>query len=202
MVHMSPSLTLVALDMSTLVQLQSVQWTLQTQPPTPALPVLLQLPLRMILLCPAWRAVTQWISQWRVRIIRFCRYSFDACVLLLPDLMPPTVNETDLISTAGQPLSVECMFQMTDNLIRPPTVQWVNSSGSVQSDTTTLSFFSLLTSHGGEYTCTVTINIPELNILLTGEGTTTITVQSKRFNYHNYSLVHTLFCSSTSIYCH
>ena len=101
--------------------------------------------------------------------------------------MPPTVDEDDLSSTAGQSLSVECMFQMTDNLIRPPTVhvQWVNSSGSVQSDTSSLSFSPLLTSHGGEYTCTVTINIPELNILRTGEGTTTITVQSKRCNYHN-----------------
>ena len=99
---------------------------------------------------------------------------------LLPELMPPTVNEGDISPTAGQSLSVECLFQMTDNLIRPPTVQWVNSSGSVQSDTSTLSFSPLLTSHGGEYTCTVIINIPELNILLTGEGTTTITVHSKR----------------------
>ena len=94
--------------------------------------------------------------------------------------MPPTVDEDDLSLTAGQSLSVKCMFQMTDNLIKPPSVQWVNSSGSVQSDTNTLSFSPLLTSHGGEYTCTVTINITELNILLTSEGTTRITVQSKR----------------------
>ena len=99
--------------------------------------------------------------------------------------MPLTVDEDALSYIAGQSLSVECMFQMTDNLIRPPTVQWVNSSGSVQSDTSTLSLSPLLTSHGGEYTCTVTINIPELNILLTSEGTTTITVQSKIFYYHN-----------------
>ena len=96
--------------------------------------------------------------------------------------MPPTVDEADLSSTAGQSLSVQCRFQMTDNLIRPPSVQWVNSAGSVLSDTSTLSFSPLLTSHGGEYTCTVTINIPELNILLTGESNTTVTVQSKHLN--------------------
>ena len=94
--------------------------------------------------------------------------------------MPPTVGEDDLSPTAGQSLSVECMFLMINNLIKPPTVQWVNPSGSVQSDTNTLSFSPVLTSHGGEYTCTVTINIPELNILLTGEGNTTVTVESKR----------------------
>ena len=96
--------------------------------------------------------------------------------------MPPTLCEADINSTAGQSLSVQCRFHITDNLIRPPRVQWVNSSGSVQSDTSTLSFSPLLTSHGGEYTCTVTITIPELNILLTGEGNTNITVQSKRLN--------------------
>ena len=108
-------------------------------------------------------------------------------VTLFPiELMSPRVTvDNDLSSTAGQSLSVKCMFQMTDNLIRPLTVQWVNSSGSVQSDTSTLSFSPVLTSHGGEYTCTVTINIHELNILLTGEGTTRITVESKTFNYHN-----------------
>ena len=111
--------------------------------------------------------------------------------------MPPTVDEADIISTAGQSLSVQCRFQMTDNLIRPPSVQWVNSAGSVLSDTSTLSFFPLLTSHGGKYTCTVTITIRELNILLTGEGNTTVTVQSKRLNglvmYMLNAIIITLF---------
>ena len=96
--------------------------------------------------------------------------------------MPPTVEEEDVRFTAGQLLSIVCRFQMADNLIRPPTVQWLNSAGSVQSDTSTFSFSPLLTSDGGEYTCNVTINIPELNILLSDDDTIRLTVQSKMLN--------------------
>ena len=97
--------------------------------------------------------------------------------------MPPNVNEDDISSTAGQTFSVECMFQMADNLITPPTVQWLNSAGSVESDNSTLSFSTLRTSHGGEYTCNVTINIPQLNILLTDDGTIRLIVESKMLDY-------------------
>ena len=98
--------------------------------------------------------------------------------------MSPDVTETDINSTAGQLLSVECMFQMVNNLIRPPTVQWLNSAGSVLSDNNTLSFSPLLTSHGGVYACNVIINITELNILLTSKGITTVRVQSKMLDLH------------------
>ena len=102
--------------------------------------------------------------------------------------MSPTVDEADLSSTAGQPFSVECSFQVPANLTRPPTVQWLNSAGSVVSETDPLIFSPLLTSHGGVYTCNVTISIPELNITLTEYGNTTILVQSKRqmvcYNVH------------------
>ena len=105
--------------------------------------------------------------------------------------MLPHVNEDTVVSTAGQPLTVECMFQIIDNLIKPPIVLWINSAGSVLSDTSTLSFSPLLTSHGGEYTCNVTINIPELNILLSGEGNSRITVQSNTF-----TTLHVFCCCS------
>ena len=114
--------------------------------------------------------------------------------------MNPTVTVVDDISSrAGQPLSIECSFQTLNNLIRPPIVQWMNSAGSVQSDTSTLSFSPLLTSHGGEYTCTVTINIPELNILLSGEGNTRITVQSKAFTIDTCLLICLFTFSAVSI---
>ena len=95
--------------------------------------------------------------------------------------MTPTVNETNLTSPAGQPLSVECSFlPVRAGLIRPPIVQWLDSGGSVQSDNGTLTFSSLLTSHGGVYTCRVTISIPEISLQLTDDGNTTLSVESKR----------------------
>ena len=97
--------------------------------------------------------------------------------------MPPTVEVEDIRDVAGQPFSTVCRFQMADNLIRPPIVQWLNSAGSVESDNNTLSFSTLRTSHGGEYTCNVTINISELNILLTDHGTIRLIVESKMLDY-------------------
>ena len=114
------------------------------------------------------------------------------------ELMSPVLNERFLSSIAGQPLSVECRFQVLANLIRPPSVQWMNSSGSVLSNTDTVIFSPLLTSHGGEYTCIVSINITELGILLTNEGNTRIIVQSKHETC--FSLLSNMFVFSSSSY--
>ena len=96
--------------------------------------------------------------------------------------MDPTVEENALSSTAGQPFTLVCSFMMPDNLIRPPIVQWLNSTGDVLSDSSSLYFPVLRTSHGGQYTCTVSISIPELDIELTEDGKTTITVLSKKLS--------------------
>ena len=96
--------------------------------------------------------------------------------------MDPTVEENALNSTAGQPFTLVCSFMMPDNLIRPPIVQWLDSTGEVLSDNSSLYFPLLRTSHGGEYTCTVNISIPELDIELTEENNTNITVLSKKLS--------------------
>ena len=97
--------------------------------------------------------------------------------------MAPVVEEMDYTSMAGQPFSVECNFTMIPNLVTAPSVQWLNSAGSVVSENALLSLYPLLTSHGGEYTCIVTISIPQLSILLTAFGSTTVTVESE-FSAH------------------
>ena len=68
---------------------------------------------------------------------------------------------------------------MIDNLIIDPTIHWVNSMDSIVSSTSSLSLTPLMTSDGGQYTCIVNINIIELDISLTGNGTTNIIVQSE-----------------------
>ena len=71
------------------------------------------------------------------------------------------------------------------------TVQWsgggVGSAGVIESATTvsgatstrTLTFSPLLTSHGAQYTCQATINIPSINVTKTGSDSTDVMVQSK-----------------------
>ena len=65
-------------------------------------------------------------------------------------------------------------------LTTPPTVLWSEPRGSVQSDTGRLTFSPLLTSHGGVYTCRVTISIPEISLQLTDDCNITLSVESKR----------------------
>ena len=71
------------------------------------------------------------------------------------------------------------------------TVQWsgggVGSAGVTESATTvsgvtstrTLTFSPLLTSHGAQYTCQATINIPSINVTKSGSDSTDVMVQSK-----------------------
>ena len=88
----------------------------------------------------------------------------------------PSVVGGSITSLAGQPLSIDCNFTAPLNLVTPTTVEWLDSSGSVVSDSRTLSFSELRTSDGGPYICRVTIFIPHP---LTGNDTTNITVQSE-----------------------
>ena len=81
--------------------------------------------------------------------------------------------------TAGGTFSKDCSFSSPADLVRSPTVHWLDPTLSRVSNNGTLSFPHLLTSHGGEYVCVVNISIPQLNISLTGSGTTTLIVQSK-----------------------
>ena len=68
---------------------------------------------------------------------------------------------------------------MISNLITDPTIHWVNSMGSIVSSTSSLSLTPLMTSDGGQYTCIVNINITELDISLSGNGITNVTVKSE-----------------------
>ena len=94
--------------------------------------------------------------------------------------------------TAGQTFSKDCNFSSPADLVRSPTVHWLDSTLSKVSDNGTLSFPHLLTSHGGEYVCVVNISIPQLSISLTGRGTTTLIVQSKLKNLLQFCVFCTL----------
>ena len=94
------------------------------------------------------------------------------------------------VGTVGDELQLTCTATTVDNLVESAlvTVQW--SGGSVGSDgvtmdnttnsgTSTLTFNPLLTSHGAHYTCQAMINIPSINVMVTGSDNIDIMVQSK-----------------------
>lgn len=99
-------------------------------------------------------------------------------VHLHTELMMPKVFGDDVISLAGHSLSIECNFVIIQNLVTDPTVHWHDSTDSIVSNSSLLTLSPLLTSHGEEYICRVTISIPQLNISLTSEGVVCIKVQS------------------------
>ena len=101
-----------------------------------------------------------------------------------PDVSQDTVN-----SIAGSNFSIDCNFSVTPNLVGNLNVQWLNSSDSLVSENSRLLFPHLLTSHGGDYICKVTVSIPLLNITLVGSEITTVIVQSMS------SLSHLIFNS-------
>ena len=74
---------------------------------------------------------------------------------------PPTVQ-------AGDSLTLTCSVGVVSDLASPPTVQWTYSGQTLTSVgsglTRTLTFDPVRTSDADQYTCTATINIPEVNI--------------------------------------
>ena len=103
--------------------------------------------------------------------------------------MPEVSITDDSIGIAGEELQLTCNVTTVDHLVASSmiTVQW--SGGSVGIDgvnivnedisNRTLTFSPLLTSHGAEYICQATINIPSINVTKTGSESTAVFVQSK-----------------------
>ena len=102
-------------------------------------------------------------------------------------------------TTAGEMFTLSCTATAVENLIVVPILQWEYSNGSVvdggptfalsamitSGNTTTrnLTFNPLQTSHGGEYTCRVIINIPSISISgLSSSQSSEVVVQSKLFS--------------------
>ena len=90
------------------------------------------------------------------------------------------VEDAAITGMAGEPLTLLCNYSFLPNLVRAPDVQWLHSNGTVLSNTDTLIFEPLRTSHGGEYACIVDISIPQLSTVGVFDiGNTTLSVQSE-----------------------
>ena len=98
--------------------------------------------------------------------------------LHIAELEAPQVDSDTIISTAGEDLALMRNFRSSPDLFRAPIVQWFNSDGLIESAIAT-TFTPLKTSHAGLYICRVIIFIPEVDIVVMINATTTLLVQSK-----------------------
>ena len=101
-----------------------------------------------------------------------------------------TITLPKTLETAGEEFQLTCTVAVPEHLAVQPTVQW--SGGSVGSDgvtvsatnhsgatsTRTLRFSPLMTSHGAQYTCHTTINMPIISVMRMGSNSTDVNVQS------------------------
>ena len=94
-------------------------------------------------------------------------------------------------STAGVNHTLTCTVTLEQDLRAPLLIQWTAPNGSIignetlvdvtvsrSSNSLSLTFGPLHTSHGGQYSCMVSVNVPEANVFLSGQASLNITVQS------------------------
>ena len=74
---------------------------------------------------------------------------------------------------------MECKSSAPLNLVEPPSILWLDSSGSVVSNDKTLFSPELHTSNAGIYTCVVNISISQLDLSLSGSGNIIVNVDGK-----------------------
>ena len=103
--------------------------------------------------------------------------------------------------TAGGQQALECTVSVVPFLTVAPTLQWVapgNSeveSGYGPSLTHTLD--PVRTSDAGQYTCQATVDIASVGVSVSGQSSTTLTVQSESPGHSGYLL----YCYSYSSLC-
>ena len=110
-----------------------------------------------------------------------------------PDLPVPVVTITGpTTGVAGEGLQLTCSVSVVEYLVAEPTVQWSGGSvdsgdGVTESATATsgvtsernVTFSSLRTSHGAQYTCQAEVSIPSISLVRTGSSSRDILVQSE-----------------------
>ena len=122
-------------------------------------------------------------------------------ILTLHSALPPPEVTTTFDSTlsAGDQLVLECNVSMVSFLTVAPTVQWVApnnieiASDSGPSLTHTLD--PVRTSDTGQYTCWATVDIPSVGVSVSGQSSTTVTVQSKSSEQGECSSVSNFPCN-------
>ena len=108
--------------------------------------------------------------------------------------LPPTVSIAYFSSPvmAGQSLTLICSAVVQEGISGNPTLMWTRDGvGDFIVPGSLLTFEPLLTSHGGVYTCTATLTIPEARVDVSGVNATILYVQSKllQSNLSTYAII-------------
>ena len=98
---------------------------------------------------------------------------------------------------AGQPLTLTCFVTLQEGIRGTPVLTWTregfdNLPSEAASAPPLLTFPTLRTSHGGQYTCTARLSIPEAGVDVPGTMSANISIQSMLY-YILY--ICCLFCS-------
>ena len=93
-------------------------------------------------------------------------------------------------SIAGVNQTLTCTVNLEQDLRAPLLIQWTAPNGSIignetlvdvtvsrSSNSLSLTFNPLHTSHGGQYSCMASVNVPEANVFHNGQASLNITVQ-------------------------
>ena len=91
------------------------------------------------------------------------------------------ISPVNSLETAGRPLSLNCSASIQDGISGTATLTWTRVDDVLPIEATSepplLSFSSLRTNHGGKYTCTARLFIPEAGVDVSGDNTASISVQ-------------------------
>ena len=109
---------------------------------------------------------------------------------------PPVVRVNPFnsvtLTLAGESLTVICSVIPQNGIMynNTLTLMWTGDGGtplpSGESFGPIIRLSPVHTSHGGEYTCTARLNIPEARVDVSGTNTTAINVQSMKTHYQVY----------------
>ena len=116
-------------------------------------------------------------------VCKFFEWSFFRLVMMFSNSstapLPPTVNIVHSTSPvmAGQRLTLTCSATVKVSIDGSPTLTWTRD-GVEQSSGSVLTFDPLRTSHGGVYTCTARLHIPEAGVDVSGANATSVVVKS------------------------
>ena len=108
--------------------------------------------------------------------------------------LPPIVSivpRSNVPIMAGQSLTLTCSAVLQEGISGNPTLMWTRDIDGVADfivPGSLLTFEPLLTSHGGVYTCTARLTIPEAGVDVSEVNATTVYVQSMCMYIYIYIL--------------
>ena len=110
----------------------------------------------------------------------------------------------DSIVTANGQQALECTVSVVPFLTVAPTLQWVAPGNSEVASGSGPSLTHMLdpvrTSDAGQYTCWATVDIPSVGVSVSGQSSTTLTVQSESPEHSGYFASYMLPFLQSSVY--